>query len=68
MICEPKRPSKENPRQGGPSEKPCPEKRFSAGLSESERNLNRRLRLEFPEAPIHIKHDHIPQQIGFACR
>ena len=44
---------KKHPKQGGAGEKPRPEKRSSSGLSESERDLNRKLRLEFPEAPIH---------------
>lgn len=43
--------SKKHPRQGRPGEKPCPQKRTSTGLSKSGR-VNRRLRLEFPEAPI----------------
>lgn len=53
---------KKHPRQGGPGEKLCPEKR-SSELSESERDLNRRLRLEFLEAPIHKAR---PQN-GFFC-
>lgn len=43
---------KKHPRQRRAGEKPCPHKRFLPGLSKSER-MNRRLRDEFPEAPIY---------------